>query len=182
MGKKIILTEEQLKRISFLINEEFDSHIYDLILDKYNDVGLEGMAQDEIDYLKSGGETEIPVSFKEPESNSNDDEYAQLHSHLFDAGVVKGYSVDDETAARELMELADAQGFKLIKREHVTDIFAIRLPFTEEIYEEVLRIFGGMEYKDIMGKLVKISVDDRKTKIYVALPMTWYDLLFNEGE
>ena len=46
MAKKIILTEEQLKRISLLVNEEIDSQIYDLILDKYNEVGLGGMDED----------------------------------------------------------------------------------------------------------------------------------------
>jgi hypothetical protein len=44
----------------------------------------------------------------------------------------------------------------------------------------VLRIFGGMEYRDGMGKLVKVDVDDQKTKISVVLPMSWYDLMFNE--
>jgi len=164
MGKKIILTEGQLKRISFLINEEFDSHIYDLILDKYNEVGLEGMAQDEIDYLKSGGETDIPESFREPERQP----------------FAEGGEGDDEVMARELMELSEAQGYRLIKKEHITDIFGVRLQFTEEIYEEVLRIFGGMEYRDNMGKLVRVKVDDQKTSISIILPMSWYDLMFNE--
>ena len=164
MGKKIILTEEQLKRISSLINEDFDSHIYDLILDEYNEVGLEGMEGDEINYLKSGGETEIPTSLREPEKQS----------------YTEGGDGDDETAARELMELAEAQGYRLIKEENVTNIFAIRLEFTEEIYSEVLRIFGGMEYRDSMNNLIKINVNDKKTKISVILPMSWYDLMFNE--
>ena len=164
MAKKIILTEEQLKRISSLINEDFDSHIYDLILDKYNEVGLGGMEEDEINYLKSGGETEIPTSLREPEKQS----------------YTEGGDGDDETAARELMELAEAQGYRLIKEENVTNIFAIRLDFTEEIYSEVLRIFGGMEYRDSMNNLIKINVNDKKTKISVILPMSWYDLMFNE--
>jgi hypothetical protein len=164
MAKKIILTEEQLKRISSLINEDFDSHIYDLILDKYNEVGLGGMEEDEINYLKSGGETEIPTSLREPEKQS----------------YTEGGDGDDETAARELMELAEAQGYRLIKEENVTNIFAIRLKFTEEIYSEVLRIFGGMEYRDSMNNLIKINVNDKKTKISVILPMSWYDLMFNE--
>jgi hypothetical protein len=164
MGKKIILTEEQLKRISSLINEDFDSHIYDLILDKYNEVGLEGMSEDEIDYLKSGGETEIPASFREPEKQSyfNDEDN------------------DDVIKARELMELADAQRYKLIKPENETDIFAIRFQFTEEIYSEVLRIFGGSEYYDNMNNKITVNVNDKKTNISVVLPMSWYDLLFNE--
>jgi hypothetical protein len=164
MAKKIILTEEQLKRVSLLINEQFDSYIYDLILDKYNDVGMEGMDEDEVAYLKSGGETEIPASLKEPEAQS----------------YVEGGEGDDETMARELMELAEAQGYDLIKSEKVTHKFAIRIKFTEEIYEEVLRIFGGLEYRDNMNNIITVYVSDGKTNISVALPMSWYDLMFNE--
>lgn len=164
MAKKIILTEEQLKRITSLINEDFDSHIYDLILDKYNEVGLEGMAEDEIAYLKSGGESEIPVSFKEPEAQP----------------FVEGGEGDDETMARELAELAEAQGYRLIKSENIPDIFAVRLQYTEEIYNEVLRIFGGVEYRDNMNNLIKITLDEQKSRISVILPVSWYDLMFNE--
>jgi hypothetical protein len=164
MAKKIILTEEQLKRISFLINEEFDSHIYDLILDKYNEVGLEGMDEDEVDYLKSGGETEIPTSFREPEKQP----------------FSEGGEGDDEVMARELMELSEAQGYRLIKSENVPEKFGIRLQYTDEIYNEVLRIFGGMEYRDNMNNLIKVGVDDQKSRISVVLPMSWYDLMFNE--
>jgi hypothetical protein len=164
MAKKIILTEEQLKRVSLLINERFDSHIYDLILDKYNDVGMEGMDEDEIAYLKSGGETEIPASLKEPEAQS----------------YVEGGEGDDETMARELMELCEAQGYRLMSEQSVPNIFAVRLRYNEEVYNEVLRIFGGTEYRDNMNNLVKVTLDDKKTRISVILPTAWHDLMFNE--
>jgi hypothetical protein len=178
MAKKIILTEEQLKRVSLLINEQFDSYIYDLILDKYNEVGLEGMDEDEIAYLKSGGETEIPASLKEPKAQP----------------FVEGGQGDDEVMARELRELGEAQGYRLIKSETVPEKFAIRLQFTDDIYNEVLRIFGDMSYRDdpnnsvnfialsdTMNNPVTISINDNKTKISIVLPISWYDLMFNEG-
>lgn len=164
MAKKIILTEGQLKRISLLINEDFDSHIYDLILDKYNEVGLDGMNDDEVAYLKSGGETEIPTSFKEPEPQP----------------FAEGGEGDDETMARELRELSEAQGYRLIKSENKNDIFAIRLQYTEEVYDEVLRIFGGTEYRDNMNNIIKITLDEQKSRISVILPFSWHDLMFNE--
>ena len=43
--------------------EEFSEEIYNDLLDLYNAKGLSGMPQDEIDYLKSGGETQIPRRF-----------------------------------------------------------------------------------------------------------------------
>lgn len=45
------------------MNEQFDMDYYDIILDLYNEVGLEGMTDEEIDYLKSGGESNVPERF-----------------------------------------------------------------------------------------------------------------------
>jgi hypothetical protein len=65
MKKKIIkLTESDLRRIVMrIINEQFDADYYDIILDLYNEVGLEGMTDEEIKYLKSGGESNVPERF-----------------------------------------------------------------------------------------------------------------------
>ena len=65
MKKKIIrLTEDDLRNIVMrIINEQFDADYYDIILDLYNEVGLEGMTDEEIEYLKSGGESNVPERF-----------------------------------------------------------------------------------------------------------------------
>ena len=65
MKKKIIkLTESDLRNIVMrIINEQFDTDYYDIILDLYNEVGLEGMTDEEIEYLKSGGESNVPERF-----------------------------------------------------------------------------------------------------------------------
>jgi hypothetical protein len=65
MKKKIIrLTESDLRNIVMrIINEQFDTDYYDSILDLYNEVGLEGMTDEEIEYLKSGGESNVPERF-----------------------------------------------------------------------------------------------------------------------
>jgi hypothetical protein len=65
MKKRIIkLTESDLKKIVLkLLDEQFDYDYYDIILDLYNEVGLEGMTDDEIKYLKSGGESNVPDRF-----------------------------------------------------------------------------------------------------------------------
>ena len=65
MRKKIItLTEADLRNIVMrIINEQFDADYYDIILDLYNEVGLEGMTDEEIKYLKSGGESNVPERF-----------------------------------------------------------------------------------------------------------------------
>ena len=62
--KNIKLTESDLKKIVLkLLDEQFDYDYYDIILDLYNEVGLEGMTDDEIKYLKSGGESNVPDRF-----------------------------------------------------------------------------------------------------------------------
>ncbi len=65
MRKKIIkLTESDLRNIVVrIMNEQFDTDYYDIILDLYNEVGLEGMTDEEIEYLKSGGESNVPERF-----------------------------------------------------------------------------------------------------------------------
>lgn len=65
MKNKIIrLTETDLRNIVMrIINEQYDSEYYDVILDLYNEVGFEGMTDEEIEYLKSGGESNVPERF-----------------------------------------------------------------------------------------------------------------------
>lgn len=41
----------------------YEDYYYDQILDLYNQVGIEGMTEDEIQYLKSGGLTDLPKRF-----------------------------------------------------------------------------------------------------------------------
>jgi hypothetical protein len=62
--RNIKLTESDLKKIVLkLLDEQFDYDYYDIILDLYNEVGLEGMTDEEIKYLKSGGESNVPERF-----------------------------------------------------------------------------------------------------------------------
>jgi hypothetical protein len=76
MKKRIIkLTESDLRKIVMrIINEQFDMDYYDIILDLYNEVGLEGMTDEEIKYLKSGGESNVPERFLGGDLNIDDEE------------------------------------------------------------------------------------------------------------
>ena len=73
--KNIKLTESDLKKIVLkLLDEQFDYDYYDIILDLYNEVGLEGMTDDEIKYLKSGGESNVPDRFLGGDVDIEDEE------------------------------------------------------------------------------------------------------------
>ena len=76
MKKKIIrLTETDLRNIVMrIINEQFYMDYYDIILDLYNEVGLEGMTDEEIEYLKSGGESNVPERFLGGDLDIDDEE------------------------------------------------------------------------------------------------------------
>lgn len=67
---KLIITEEQYN----LLFEQFDTDYYDIILDLYNEVGLEGMTDEEIKYLKSGGQSNVPERFLDMDLDIDDEE------------------------------------------------------------------------------------------------------------
>ena len=81
--KNIKLTESDLKKIVLkLLDEQFDYDYYDIILDLYNEVGLEGMTDDEIKYLKSGGESNVPDRFLGGELDIDSEESDENYSGL----------------------------------------------------------------------------------------------------
>ena len=63
---------------NFLIKEN-SSPEYDEILDLYNELGLQGMSKDEIDFLKSGGQTKLPNRFKTRELLDKHKETTKSH-------------------------------------------------------------------------------------------------------
>jgi hypothetical protein len=157
---KIIIKEEQLKRI---IKEAYDESHYNAILDKYNEVGLEGMDQDEIDYLKSGGESDTPSMFKQ------DDETP----YSFES---EGYE-----KIRLFGEIMDAQTYDVMPLKDTNpEMFLVKIPYSEEVLNEVLNIFGGENSEDLYGNPIKVRVNHKNNIIGVALSVAWYDQLFGD--
>jgi hypothetical protein len=64
----------RMKEVMGIVNEQ--NEYYDKILDLYSEVGLEGMAPDEVDYLKSGGESELPIRFREEDAQQKYNDFA----------------------------------------------------------------------------------------------------------
>lgn len=183
MAKKIILTEEQLKRISSLINEEFDSHIYDLILDKYNEVGLEGMAEDEVNYLKSGGETEIPSLFREPEkqydtSFLDDQEFDNVYDDSDDDDVLDPEEID--ALIRTLDEIVDMIGRNNITAEKLADnMYVLIMPYNEDYFQLLLDSFGN-EDREVSEGFTKVIGSRKSGKMGIRIPTSWYKKIFGE--
>ena len=80
---KIIITEGQYN----LLFEQFDSEYYDIILDLYNEVGLEGMTDEEIEYLKSGGQSNVPERFLGGDLDIDSEESEDMDSRKLWTGL-----------------------------------------------------------------------------------------------
>ena len=68
--------QEQISRMKLIMGLLTENnHYYDEILDLYSEVGIEGMKDDEVEYLKSGGQSELPKRFKLKKSQEEYDNY-----------------------------------------------------------------------------------------------------------
>jgi hypothetical protein len=85
---------------------------------------------------------------------------------------------DEETQVREVSELLDVAGSYNTKKTDTHVAFFMN--FDEKIYNELKRIFGGLNTKDNFGNEIKILLTDNKTKIALVLPLSWEDKLFGE--
>jgi hypothetical protein len=152
MKKIIKLTESDLRQIiKRVINEQFDMDYYDIILDLYNEVGLEGMSDDEIKYLKSGGESNIPERFLRGDIDIEDeeeDDFEKVGLDLF----------------KEIMES---------NRHKVVDTAPdskLRVVFKES--EELLN--------DLSNVIPESLLEVKQGYIIIIVPQNWTDDIFGE--
>jgi len=152
MKKIVKLTESDLRQIiKRIMNEQFDYDYYDMILDLYNEVGIEGMTDDEVEYLKSGGQSNIPDRFL-------------------------GGDVDIEDEEEEEFEKTGLDTFKEImesNRHKVVDTAPdgkLRIVFKEspELIEDLSNI--------IPESLLEV----KQGYIIIIVPQNWTDDIFGE--
>lgn len=153
MKKIIKLTESDLRKIiKRVISEQFDSDYYDIILDLYNEVGLEGMSDEEIEYLKSGGQSNVPERFLrgdiDIEDEEDGDDFEKVGLDLF----------------KEIMES---------NRHKVVDTAPdskLRVVFKES--EELLN--------DLSNVIPESLIEVKQGYIIVIIPENWTDDIFGE--
>ena len=151
MGKIIKLTESELKEIIKLIMvEQFDTDYYDSILDLYNEVGLEGMTDDEIEYLKSGGESNVPDRFLsgdlDIESEETEDKF----------GDIENFKSIMENNRHKVVDTAEDGKLRIVFKEN------------EELLEEINNLLPTSAVNVVKGYIV------------VLVPERWIDDLFGE--
>lgn len=162
---KIIVTEQQTKK---LLDEEYNEYYYNIILDKYNEVGESGMAPDEVEYLKSGGDSQLPRMFdtedEKPVYNMDSDTDSEEDIH-------KG---------RLFSEIMDSHGYDYKKLND--DVFIIKMKHDKVIYDMVMEIFGDMDSTDSNGKTIRIRINEKTNTLGIGFPVEWYDIIFGEME
>jgi hypothetical protein len=149
--RNIKLTESDLKKIVLkLLDEQFDYDYYDIILDLYNEVGLEGMTDDEIKYLKSGGESNIPDRFLGGDVDIEDEEEDFEKSGL-----------------DTFKEIMDSNRHKVV--ETAPD-GKLRIVFKES--EELLN--------DLSNIIPEPLLEVKQGYIIIIVPQNWTDDIFGE--
>ena len=151
MGKIIKLTESELKDIIKLImTEQFDTDYYDSILDLYNEVGLEGMTDEEIDYLKSGGESNVPDRFLGGDLDINPEEKEDK------LGDIEQFKSIMENNRHKVVDTAEDGKLRIVFKEN------------EELLEEINNLLPTSAVNVVKGYIV------------VLVPERWIDDLFGE--
>ena len=152
MKKIIKLTESDLRNIiKRVISEQFDSDYYDIILDLYNEVGLEGMSDEEIEYLKSGGQSNIPDRFLGGDINIEDEE-----------------DTDFEKVGLDLFkEIMESNRHKVVDTAPDSKL---RVVFKES--EELLN--------DLSNVIPESLLEVKQGYIIVIIPENWMDDIFGE--
>lgn len=151
MGKIIKLTESELKDIIKLImTEQFDTDYYDSILDLYNEVGLEGMTDEEIEYLKSGGESNVPDRFLGGDLDINPEETEDKF------GDIEQFKSIMENNRHKVVDTAEDGKLRIVFKEN------------EELLEEINNLLPTSAVNVVKGYIV------------VLVPERWIDDLFGE--
>ena len=144
---KLIITEEQYN----LLFEQFDADYYDIILDLYNEVGLEGMTDEEIEYLKSGGESNVPERFLGGDLDiDSDDEESE------DMGGLDRFKEIMDGFNHKVVDTAPDGKLRVVFREK------------PEILEQ------------LQGVVPESSIEVRQGHIIVIIPENWTDGIFGE--
>jgi hypothetical protein len=140
---------------------------YDKILDLYSKVGLDSMKDDEIEYLKSGGESELPLRFKSEISQKKYDDYVSqgdLNNNNFstenwqDIFDLKNI-IQDSNYKPKIRYDYDSAGF------YLTILCNLEFDYDEEILDSLKRLNN------------QFSLQVENNKILYTIPKTWLEHL-----
>jgi len=152
-----------LKSFQQFVLESFSSPEYDEILDLYSEVGKEGMTQDEIEYLQSGGETELPKRFKTELSQQKYDNHASGNN--FNEVKLNDDDWSDIFSLNEIIKKSDDE-VRVVNNYENAGFYLNVLCSLIFIYDK--------ETMDTLEKLhKKFNLEVKGNNIYYVIPKTW---------
>ena len=119
-------------------------------MDLYNEVGLEGMTDEEIDYLKSGGESNVPDRFL---AGDLDIEPEEKEDKL---GNIEDFKSIMENNRHKVVDTAEDGKLRIVFKDN------------EELLEEINNLLPTSAVNVVKGYIV------------VLVPERWIDDLFGE--
>lgn len=150
---------------------ELNMKYYDEILDLYNKVGMNGLSDDEREYLVSGGSSKIPKRFKQ--NIKTDKEFFKN-------------SVKSSKIIQRLKEILDKNSYKTsypFDGERYLDMmFEISFPYNKYLYKELKDLQDELLNDDIIkwdNEFIKFLRLEGK-QIKITVPKDWEDELFEQ--
>ena len=166
--------QEQISRMKSMMGLLIENNeYYDEILDLYSEKGFEGMTDDEIDYLKSGGQTELPIRFKQYGSESK--------NQLQNLGV-EDLKTEEWQDIFQLQKIINSN-FGNVQYKNSFESAGFYLNnFCHLIFDydkETLNELEDLNYSNIMEKLGSSTIEIIDDKIYYVIPKNWVNQLDN---
>jgi len=166
--------QEQISRMKSMMGLLIENNeYYDQILDLYSEKGFEGMTDDEIDYLKSGGQTKLPIRFKQYDSESK--------NKLQNLGV-EDLKTEEWQDIFQLQKIINSN-FGNVQYKNSFESAGFYLNnFCHLIFDydkETLNELKDLNYSNIMEKLKSPTIEIIDDKIYYVIPKNWVNQLDN---
>ena len=166
--------QEQISRMKSMMGLLIENNeYYDEILDLYSEKGFEGMTDDEIDYLKSGGQTKLPIRFKQYDSESK--------NQLQNLGV-EDLKTEEWQDIFQLQKIINSN-FGNVQYKNSFEGVGFHLNnFCHLIFnfdKETLNELEDLNYSNIMEKLGSSTIEIIDDKIYYVIPKNWVNQLDN---
>lgn len=141
---------------------------YDEILDLYNKVGLENMSKDEIDFLKSGGQTKLPRRISARNSQKEYDDF------------VKNKNLNIENLTKE--DWQDIYDLKKIIDDYQGDVKITYDYDGAGFYLDLMCNLNFIYTEDTFNSLKNLnnqfSLTQENGKIIYSVPKSWVKHLF----
>jgi hypothetical protein len=150
---------------------------YDAILDLYNEVGIQGMSNDEVDYLKSGGQTELPQRFK---NQINQEKYDDFQT----SGGISSEKIrsEDWGDIYVLNNIIEKNNGRVEVRDDYNGVGFFLGYFCNLVFEYDKGILNLLKKLNNQSLLDTSNLRIENDKIVYTIPKSWLKYLDTDGD